>query len=687
MQEENQSRSADLAAALFAVVLFLRVVMAPSVHEWAGFVENAALALLVLYVFLKNPFSFKPGSSLLAVAAFFYFAVLFFTVPWSLTPSDSLHVFLFHSGNLFVFLAAMSLGTKRMKWFLTALVLALVFSAAFALRQNLGGFEKTLASDQVTEYARATLLKGRVFGLTMSPDMLAVGLAAAIPVLLSFMLTQREYTKGESGLWSKLRMALNCLALALFVYVLFLTRSLGGWLSAGAGLFVFVFVLGLESGEGLFRRHWKKLAALLVVLVLAGSAAIVLLRGGHFLKLEERHNPLVMRLHNWHSAIELFAEFPVTGAGAGQYGVGMLRHRNINGNEAQHAHNSLLEALSKAGVFGFIGLLLFFGGILKRGFSMAMSSRSGPAITARNRLLLTGVFAGATSLLLHSLIDYSLQVPECAVWLWFAGGLLASADEGRKDGSVRKRMITTAVVAGALLMSAAVNLYHMHAESLEGEAEQAAAKRDWNEALARTDKALEWRPDNEEMLVLKARALAFSKGPRQDIEESRRTLRRAIFINPRRPFLYEYYGHLVKTKDPERAGKLFQQAVSLYPNSMDLNLNLGKWLLKKGRYDGAEQVLLHAAKCGNAKGEVLFQLARLYLQKGDFKRAKSYMKRSAFVPPGKAARAEQYVVFLIKGGDEEEARRFLEKWKQKNRGNDETGEELEKIISKHKDDE
>jgi|GEM_PF-1233204 len=662
MPEENQPRSADLPAALFTVVLFLRVVMAPSVHEWAGFAENAALALLVLYVFLKDPFSFRPGSRLLAGAALFYFAALFFTVPWSLTPADSLHVFLFHSGDLFVFLAAMSLGTRRMKWFLSALLLALVFSAAFALRQNFGGFEKTLASDQVTEYARATLLRGRVFGLTMSPDMLAVGLAAAIPVLLAFMLAQRKRAPGP---WSKLGTALNFFVLALFVYVLFLTRSLGGWLAAGAGLFVFVFMLSLESREGPFRRHWKKLAVLLIIVVLAGSAAIVFLRGGHFFNLEKRHNPLVMRLHNWHSAIELFAEFPVTGAGVGQYGLGMLKHRNITGNEAQHAHNSLLDALSEAGVLGFSGLLLFFAAFLRRGFSMAGVSPSGHAITAENRLLLTGLFAGATALLLHSLIDYSLQVPECAVLLWFAGGLLASTEESAKNGPGAKRKIASAVVAGALLMSSAVNLYHMHAESLELEAEQAAAKGDWDEALAVTDKALEWRPDNEEMLVLKARGLAFSRGQR-DIEKARQALRRAIFINPRRPFLYEYYGHLVKTDSPERAGKLFRKAVSLYPNSLDLNLDLGKWLLKKRKYDEAEQVLLHAAKCGNANGEVLFQLSVIYFRKGDLEKSEIYLERSAFAPPEKAERAKRYLNFMLGRGYMEEARMFVEEWKRKN---------------------
>ncbi len=679
--QKRRADSPDPAAALLGVILFLRVVMPPSVYEWTGYMGNAALCLLVLYLLVKDPREFKAGDNLVFGGAVLYFASMFFTIPRSLAPADSLYVFLKNSGGFFILLAGLSLGTRRLKWILGAFLFAFALSAAFALRQHFGGFEKTLAASGISDYARETLREGRVFGLTMSPDMLAVTMAAAIPVVLS-MLFPAGVGSAKKFFKNRKTPAFGLL-LILFASVLLLTRSLGGVLAAGAGLLAWFFLKGLASPESLLRRQWKKFAVLLTILLIGGCSAVVVLRGGHFLEFEGRHNPLVMRLHNWEAAVRLFAEFPLTGAGAGQYGAGMLKHRSMTGNEAQHAHNSLLEALSETGIPGFIGLALLFVGFLRRAFLTARPSAFGTRMTGETLWICIGAFSGAVALMAHSFIDFSMQVPEAAALFWLAAGVAASqpSDKGQQIPWPRKTRFLVIAAAAALLVTFAANMYHMQAERIKQEARRAAAGNDWTTALKKWEAALEWRSRDREALVRKARALAFSKQGTRNLARARAALRRAVFLEPRYPFVYEYYGHVLAKSEPARAEKMFVQAVSLYPNSMELNLTLGEWFIKQKRYDKAEEVLRHAAGCGSSNGDVLFQLSRLYFIKGDLKQGSAFLKRSAFAPPVMPARAKQYVLFMLKQDKTGKARDFVSRWKRRNPEHTGALRDLERRLS------
>ncbi|MFO8057819.1 MAG: O-antigen ligase family protein [bacterium] len=666
MSEERPPDSRQMEAVLLAFLVFLRICLAPAVHEWAGFLQNAALALLLLYVLVKTPSKPTAGDRLMVWGAFIYFGSAFFTIPWSLAPRQSLHHFLYQSGDLFIFLVAAGLGARRVKWFTWALLFACLVSAGFALRQHWGGFENTLAVSGLSDYARTTLKRGRVFGLTMSPDMLAVTIAAALPVAFSLLLPGARRENSSKEYWKRFRSGVLIAIFLVFLYVLFLTRSLGGWLAAGAGICIFVFLLALAEPESFFRRHWKKLAAVAALVVVAGSAAIVISRGGHFLELDDRHNPLVMRLHNWAAAARVSSEFPASGAGAGEYGLAMLKHRSAGGNEAQHAHNSLLEALAETGVPGFIGLLLLFIGFFRRGLSKVRREVEGWSLETRR--LGSGLFAGAAALLLHSFMDFSLQVPEASVIFWLVAGLLASPEsvEIKEKPSSLQGRLAVIIAFAALVLSGGASLYHMQAAKLMQKAREKARPGEWSSALSASQKALEWRAADTEMLVLKARALAFAGENTQNLKRARAALRRAIRLNPRQPFLHEYYGHLLAASEPARAEEMFRRAVALYPNSMGLNLTLGKWLMMQKEYEEAERVLKHAARCGSAIGEVLFQLSRLYFQQGEKDKEGKFLKRAAFAPPVRADRAEQYALFLAKQNRKDEALDFLAKWMRRN---------------------
>jgi O-antigen ligase/Flp pilus assembly protein TadD len=657
-----RSRAERFETAALAAICFMRLLWSGSIHADAGFVNNALLALLLIAAIWRRPRP-CPDSRILFSGAALYFGAAFISIYFSIAPWLSLRWFLFRVGDLLLLLLAMGRGRGRA--LATAMVAAMALSAAFALRQRLGGFEATIASGQVSEYALETLREGRVFGLTFSPDMLAAMIAGVIPALLSFIILgfrAREERYRTYHLAAVICGALLCL----FLPVLVLTRSVGGFMAACAGAAAWVFFHLPLRGSGRARRRTVMVAAAAMVVMVAGAGTIMAMRGSRVFGLDSPNNPLLQRLDNWVTALKVWREFPLTGAGEGQAGLAMLFHRSLLGNEAKHAHNALIESLAETGPLGLTGLGLVFAALIMNTLKLAAGhnkEREGAiwfmqAPDPEHEMAL-GLGAGAVAVALHSMMDFDFAVMEVAAIFWIGCAAASAArsavpERGRWSGSRR------ALAALALFITALAELYQARGSQLRERAQAAAQAGEWTDAGDLARRALKWDPVADDMYSVLGQSILM--GPTGAAAWTEAALRRASALNPRNPFYYRDLGISLSDTDRREAGEMFRRAVALYPNSMDMNLWLGRWLSAQGQAARAEKVLQHAADCQANNSEALFELGRFYLAQGREQEGLKEMELSTRAAPASGARALSYARELEARRGPREALDFLAQW-------------------------
>lgn len=597
-------RGASIIGAL-ALLVFFRVLVSGMISPSTAYLSNAGLAALLAVQIGSREGLALPGRAL-GAGLICYFAAGLLSVPWSLMPWSSLDWLIIQTGGLLLFLAVASVGRAALLPVTGAMLVAGAISAAYAVNQRLGGFARTLALPEISEFARMTLREGRVFGLTFSPDMMAAIMAGLLPPALAL-----AYSGVRGARPRMARIALGAAFAALFVATLVLTRSMGGLLAAGAGVALWPLI-GMKFSP----RRFGLAAVITAAVVLIGGIFVVEARGG-FSRLGSAQDPALMRLDNWRTAIRVWAEFPLLGAGGGQYGLAMKLHRSLAGNEAKHVHDTVLESLAETGPLGAAGVVLIFIAMALAGASFIRNSnRPGDDLRA-------GLFAGGAAVGLHSLIDFDWAAPEVIAIFWI--GLATAGTAGRTQPIQGWRR---AALAAALLLATAAQLYQAEASRRREAASIAAQAGDWAAARDDAERAIAWDSRDDEMYSLLARAQA-ETDPSLD-----RTplLRQAITLNPRYPFHYRDLGLALRDSDPAAAEAALRRAVTLYPNSLDLNLVLGRFLAKQGRFAEAEPVLDHARTCHFVNGEVLLELGLVRIQLGQEDRGVSDLHTGAVKP-------------------------------------------------------
>lgn len=112
----------------------------------------------------------------------------------------------------------------------------------------------------------------------------------------------------------------------------------------------------------------------------------------------------------WNDSARLIGERPLLGSGVGAYGVAFSAVTSGSGGAVvHHAHNDFLQVLVDAGASGGLIAILFGVGL---GIAVARSARNRDPIL---RGIALGASTGCFGLLVHSLIDFNLQIPSNAL--------------------------------------------------------------------------------------------------------------------------------------------------------------------------------------------------------------------------------------------------------------------------------
>ncbi len=128
------------------------------------------------------------------------------------------------------------------------------------------------------------------------------------------------------------------------------------------------------------------------------------------------------RLEIWRATGSLISAHPVTGSGIGTYGTAILPHwSSTEYSTLLYAHNDYLQVLADAGVVGALLAILLVGVV---GVALARSIHiTDPGL----RGVALGAGVGCIGLLMHSVVDFNLQIPANAIAFLFASVVLVRA--------------------------------------------------------------------------------------------------------------------------------------------------------------------------------------------------------------------------------------------------------------------
>ena len=190
-----------------------------------------------------------------------------------------------------------------------------------------------------------------------------LALAAVFSVAIPVLYLGTAYFQGKRR-WICFASGVSCIAANLF------TGTRSGWLTSVAVLLV-VAVLYMKSKMNLLIGFLAASVCLGAVFASSPQLAERLASIGK----PEKQISVTDRFSMWHSAVNIWKDYPVLGIGVGQYGKAYQTkyilpesddYKSEPKNRHNHPHNNVLLILSEAGVIGgtafaaFLGLLLWF---------------------------------------------------------------------------------------------------------------------------------------------------------------------------------------------------------------------------------------------------------------------------------------------------------------------------------------
>jgi O-antigen ligase len=196
---------------------------------------------------------------------------------------------------------------------------------------------------------------------------------------------------------------------------LLFTYSFGAWISAGAGIIVFILLAGRMSYR----------VGILAFLVAAAIILFTSFKVQINILYQHASNATVIALREgaWKTALNIIHAYPLTGIGMGQQNY-MLRAEPYRVLEQYrplaHPHNSYLELAAMAGIpvlVTFVALILF---------ALWQALRNWARVNVRQRVLLGSGMAAVVVLSVNSLSVNAWTLPPLAAFGWVILGVVSS---------------------------------------------------------------------------------------------------------------------------------------------------------------------------------------------------------------------------------------------------------------------
>ncbi len=231
-----------------------------------------------------------------------------------------------------------------------------------------------------------------------------------------------------TGAVPRARRPLVLFAAVVMITAAVLSRSRGGMLALAVELVVLgIGAVGVRAGA---RRGGGALRAAAVGLVLAACVGVAVFWLGAEpvatsiadLPGQAASTDAASRAGVWSATWSLVERHPIVGSGFGAYGTAVLPvYPAPERLVLLYAHNDYLQVLADAGAIGALLAILF---IVLLGKTTSKAWRSGDPMV---RGVALGAATGCLGLLIHSVVDFNLQIPSNALAFLFAAAMLVGA--------------------------------------------------------------------------------------------------------------------------------------------------------------------------------------------------------------------------------------------------------------------
>lgn len=278
---------------------------------------------------------------------------------------------------------------------------------------------------------------GFVSGTYVNQNHFAGLMELAIPVGFGLLIGSYPANGSVSGTREFTRLLVDFLlgqrgillfAILVMSAALILTASRGGIGSLAIGITVATVIAVMKKGA---RARELRIGAIAVVLALI---AVFWLGSGQFSERLKVSGLSSNRADQRELSYQIIASNPLTGTGVGTYRwlFPIYKDERFGGYFYEHAHNDVLEVLSEQGIVGFSLLAAGIVLILVRVVRSYVLRRE-----ARMRGALFASIAGCSSLSIHGLVDFNLQIPANAGYFFVLLGIGVVASVLRRSSEIR----------------------------------------------------------------------------------------------------------------------------------------------------------------------------------------------------------------------------------------------------------
>ena len=388
----------------FCALLIFAVLAFGAVDEWATFVLEAGAALLFLvwagekFVSKKIELSKNP----LYLPAFLFFGLIVAQITLRrsaygyVTKYEALQ---YVSYGIVLLIGAESVREEGARKIFALVMIAFgAFYAFFALAQQ-------LTSNGKIFWVHSPQFHGSIYGSYVNHNHYAGLMEMLVPI--PFVLSMGHLLRGG-------KRALVGFCTVLMASTIFLSGSRGGML---AFVLEMVFFAALTLGKKQSPRRALGSVAVCVLIL----ALLVFLGKGQVLGRLGDLSPGI-RLDISRDSLRMFFKRPIGGWGLGTFPTVYPSSRSFYTNLfVNEAHNDYAQLLVETGLVGF-GLMLWF---LVRLYRHGLPTSRRWEFKWDGAVSLAGLL-GCTGILLHSFVDFNLQIPANAAMFYALCGLAAS---------------------------------------------------------------------------------------------------------------------------------------------------------------------------------------------------------------------------------------------------------------------
>ena len=325
------------------------------------------------------------------------------------------------------------------------------FLAGARIVPSLSALAESLIFSHKTWYFRRAYMD-RGSGTYINPNHLAGMLEMLLPLAVAYTLVGRSKAVTRVVLGYAVLMMLAGIGV---------TVSRGSWVAAG-------FALLLLFGTLAVYRSYR-FPALVLLVVLVASSALVLTRTDYF---KQRFSKtfvsgtldLNVRYDLWQATVEMWRDHFWLGVGPGHYDHRFRAYRPQSVQlQPDRAHNDYLNLLADWGVAGAaivgLGLVMLLAGVIKTWPHVRRPEREFKTNFSNKFAYIVGATCGLVALLVHSLLDFNLEIPANALIAVTLTAFLSShlrfASERywMNAGLVLRSVVSILLVAGAVWFS------------------------------------------------------------------------------------------------------------------------------------------------------------------------------------------------------------------------------------------